>query len=137
MALRGDWMAAKPRSVRVAGSLRSSQFLCFIGIGLRAQESRSEFLHPNDRKKAASELTALKRASSIAELVSRFRFGNGSYKLLRWRLSSDIDRRRICGIASSVSNGSMLENEEQCLEPYDLLREFPLRPQLGTFRSIF
>ena len=33
-------MAARPRSVRVAGSLRSSQSLCFIGIGLRAQESR-------------------------------------------------------------------------------------------------
>src|SRR5437870_5524118 len=33
-------MADRPRSVRVAGSLRSSQSLCFIGIGLRAQESR-------------------------------------------------------------------------------------------------
>jgi hypothetical protein len=40
LGLRGDWMAARPRSVRVAGSLRSSQSLCFIGIGLRAQESR-------------------------------------------------------------------------------------------------
>ena len=36
MGLRGDWIAARPRSV--AGSLRSSQSLCFIGIGLHAQE---------------------------------------------------------------------------------------------------
>ena len=35
------WLAG-PRSVRVAGSLRSSQSLSFIGIGLTLQPTRAQ-----------------------------------------------------------------------------------------------
>src|SRR5438094_687200 len=39
-------MAARPRSVRVAGSLRSSQSLCFIGIGRVAVGRAANHGHP-------------------------------------------------------------------------------------------
>jgi PAS domain S-box-containing protein len=57
--------------------------------------SFSEFLHPDDRTTAASEMALLKRESSTTSLDSRFRSGNGSYKWLRWTLSSDVENGRI------------------------------------------
>jgi PAS domain S-box-containing protein len=74
--------------------------------------SFSEFLHPDDRSKAASEMALLQREPSTARLVGRFRSGNGSYKWLQWTLSSDIESRRICGIASAMSDLNTVEAED-------------------------
>ena len=73
--------------------------------------SFTDFLHPDDRKKAVGELVSLKQ-SATAKVVGRFRCAGGMYKWLRWTFSADLERGRICGIASNMNDSSALENED-------------------------
>jgi PAS domain S-box-containing protein len=74
--------------------------------------SFTDFLHPDDRKKAVGELVSLKQSATPAKVVGRFRCAGGMYKWLRWTFSADLERGRICGIASNMNDSSALENED-------------------------
>jgi len=71
-----------------------------------------DFVHAEDRVRAASEIASLKGQSNTLKLVSRFRLANGSYKWLRWTLTSDLESGRVCGIARNIADTNAVENED-------------------------
>lgn len=77
----------------------------FTGVSRHDLRSMSfgELLHPEDREKTEAKLATLARRSAKATLVVRFRSGKGSYKSLRWSLSSNVESKRICGIADDLA----------------------------------
>jgi PAS domain S-box-containing protein len=74
--------------------------------------SFKEFQHPDDQEKAGTVMAAMTGESTTSGLVSRFRTANGSYKWLRWSFASNIEHRRICGIARNINAAGALENED-------------------------
>ena len=92
----------------------SKSWESFTGVSCHGLRSKTfaEFLHPEDHEKAMSEFATLMRKSTRVTIVVRFRSGHGSYKRLRWSLSSNAEQRRICGIAGNLSESGGLEHED-------------------------
>src|SRR5262245_24438440 len=65
---------------RVLECSRSWQALSGVSREDMATKPFLEFLHPEDRTRASVEMESLKRKSATANVISRFRSGNGSYK---------------------------------------------------------
>src|SRR5687767_1780166 len=99
-------MAARPRSVRVAGSLRSSQSLCFIGIGLRAQESRrlTKRCSRPARNRPNSMPASWARAAERSVVRRRGR-------LAEWRCDPHPEGCRECLMTSDVLLRDVIEDD--------------------------
>jgi PAS domain S-box-containing protein len=84
-------------------------------LGWTTEELRSrpfvEFVHPEDRERTMEETAGLASGSETLHFENRYRCKDGSYRVLSWRATGDVDRRVVYAVARDVTDSKRAEEE--------------------------
>lgn len=96
----------------------NGRFTELLGYGEREllNQPLMEFVHPGDRLVLQTELDNLQTGLPAAQITTRYRAKDGTYRYLSWTASSQLARGVIYGIARDVTQHKQIEAALQASE---------------------
>lgn len=73
----------------------------------------SDFIHPDDRDKTAKEVEKLGQGVKTIQFENRYRCKDGSYRILNWDTSPDLELRLLYAAARDVTSYRKIEEEQR------------------------
>ena len=73
----------------------------------------SDFIHPDDRDKTAKEVEKLGQGMKTIQFENRYRCKDGSYRILNWETSPDLELGLLYAAARDVTSYRKIEEEQR------------------------